>query len=312
MELTGIIVRICLSIIGNYRPVNNKLGNQSQMNHKQQYFNELIQRSEFLVQNPDRDNEASRHDQLVYPIITNEFGLGWKASDLISQSTINVPKQVSDSYIFRGSVPKLRKPDILICPPGFEKNIAVIEEKKKQPNISKLNNHRLQAHEYQALYECTWAVLTDGERWIVKRNFETFHEFSSIHELISGINDLKNCLGRAAVIERLSKHNTSDIILIVTEPSLIDREGLVNSNSELFGYNNEIPVIVCGVDGQQITSTGGGYKNFSNLQAALNMFPDLHPRICTERFTWAMKEIKDGKLVKLRFETWKANDVYST
>lgn len=281
------------------------------MNSKQQFAEELIKRVEFFNQNPDRDNEATRHDQLIYPFLTNACGLGWAPEDLVSQSTIKIPKHITESHIFRNSIPKLRKPDILICPPGFDKNIAVIEEKQKQSDIAKLNEHRLQTHEYQALYQCTWGVLTDGERWIVKRNFETFHEFSSIYELIQGIDDLKNCLGKSAVIERIVRQNTTDILLIVRTPKVFDSKSSLPADCEIYGFENNIPVIVCGVDNRQITKSGRGYEEFKNLEAALRAFPDLHPRICTKRFTWAMKEPKNGKIGKLRFETWPANDLYS-
>lgn len=282
------------------------------MNFEQKYFDNLKMKVEFLCQNPDRDNEATRHDLLIYPILTSEFGLGWKPTDLISQATINVPKQITDSHIFRNSVPKLRKPDILICPPGFDKNIAVIEEKKKQVSSNNLNDYRLQACEYQALYQCTWGVLSDGEHWIVKRNFETFHEFSSINELILGINDLQNCLGRSAVIERIEKYGTSDIIIIAnTGSSSFYSPSTLPANCEVFGFENTIPVIVCGVIDREISIGGTGYEDFPNLEAALRAFPDLHPRINTKRFTWALKETKNGVINKLRFETWPANDLYS-
>ncbi len=283
------------------------------MNKKKQlFFDELLKRAELLEQNRIRDNEASRHDQLVYPIITSEFGLGWKPTDLISQSTINVPKIITESHIFRDAIPKLRKPDILICPYGFDKNIVIIEEKKKQLNLKQLNEHRLQIREYQALYECTWGILTDGERWIIKRNFETFHEFSSILELMSGIDDLRNSIGRISIINRLSKYNTTDILLFVTESSIIDNSGNLDGKNKLFGFDNKISVIICGVNGREVSNSGTGYEIFPNLEMAIYSFPDLHPMIPTKRFTSAMLEKKNGKVVKLRFETWKAFELYST
>lgn len=282
------------------------------MSSKQKYFDGLLKRVEILARYPERDNEASRHDQLIYPILTGEFGLGWQATDLISQSTIKVPKPISESHIFRGSVPKIRKPDILIFPPSFEKNIAVVEEKHKHNNTAQLNSHRMQTYEYQALYECTWGILTDGERWIVKRNFETFHEFSSIYELISGMDDFRHCLGRSAVLDRIQYHQTSDVILVVTSPKTPNSLTSLVSSSELFGFENNIPVIVCGVENRTITRTGRGYEEFLNFESALSAFPDLHPRIGTNRFTWAMKETKDGKISRLRFETWPACDLYSS
>lgn len=273
------------------------------MNKEEQFFNELKKRADNLHSNAERDNESSRHDLLIYPTITSEFGLGWNPIDLISQSTINVPKEIENSLIFRGAVPKIRKPDILIFPNEIIKNVAVIEEKKKQESIESLANHKLQLNEYQALYECTWGVLTDGEKWIIKRNFETFHKFSTINELQKGIKDFRNCIGSKEIIDRYNQYNTFDYIII--SPYL-------NNFSSVFPEFDNIPVIVCGVDNGKFTDNGSGYKDFKNLKSALLEFPDLHPKLNTKRFTWAIKEIKEDKIKKLRFETWKAYEAYSS
>jgi hypothetical protein len=268
------------------------------MNKEEHFFDELKKRADNLHLNTERDNESSRHDLLIYPTITSQFGLGWNPIDLISQSTINVPKEIENSLIFRGAVPKIRKPDILIVPNEIIKNVAVIEEKKKQENIESLANHKLQLNEYQALYECTWGVLTDGEKWIIKRNFETFHEFSTINELHKGIRDFRHCIGSEEIIARYNQYNTFDYIIISPHQN--------NLNSVFLEFDN-IPVIVCGVDEGKITDNGSGYKDFDNFKSALLEFPDLHPKLNTKRFTWAMGE--KGK--KLRFETWKAYEFYS-
>lgn len=273
------------------------------MKTEKKFFENLKQKLDFLDKHPERDNEATRHDLLIYPLITNEFGLGWNSIDLISQSTINIPNGLAESHIFRGAIPKIRKPDLIICPAEIIKNIAVIEEKKKQTDILELKEHKIQLSEYQSLYECNWGVLTDGEKWIIKKGFETFHEFSSIYELEKGINDFRNCLGSSTTLERYRKYNTFDLILISPFGSFY---------SSPFPEFDNLPVIVCGVDGKKITENGHGYINYNNLKEALLDFPDLHPKLNSTRFTWAMKESKNDKLVKLRFETWKAYDYYST
>lgn len=273
------------------------------MSKEEHFFDELKKRVDNLHTNSERDNESSRHDLLIYPIITSEYGLGWNPIDLISQSTINVPKEVENSLIFRDAIPKIRKPDILIVPKEIIKNVAVIEEKTRQESIQSLANHRLQLNEYQALYECTWGVLTDGEKWIVKRNFETFHEFSTIDELKGGIKDFRNCIGSKEIIARYNQYNTFDYIII---------SPYFNNFSSAFPEFDNIPVIVCGVNNGKITDNGSGYKDFKSLKSALTEFPDLHPKLNTKRFTWAMKEIRKGKIEKLRFETWKAYEFYST
>lgn len=272
-------------------------------NTKMNLFDELKTRIEFLKNNPDRDNEATRHDLLIYPLITNESGLGWSPIDIISQSTIDVPENISESHIFRGAIPKIRKPDLIICPKDIIKNIAVIEEKKRQTDFSEIISHRLQLSEYQSLYECNWGILTDGEKWLIKKGFETQFEFKTINELQNNIKEFRNALGRDATIERYRTYNTFDLIFILP----------VNSTEiTIFPEYSDIPVIVVGVKGNTLTENGLGYSEYKNLKYALIDFPDLHPELNTERFTWAMKEVDSGKITKLRFETWKADEFYST
>lgn len=268
------------------------------MTKKEYFYDELKRRAASLHLNPERDNESSRHDLLIYPILTSEFGLAWNPLDLISQSNITVPKEIENSHIFRGAVPRIRKPDILIVPNALIKNVAVIEEKNKQDSLKSLANHRLQLNEYQALYECTWGVLTDGERWIIKRNFDTIHEFSSIDELRKKIIDFRNCIGSKEIMYRYDQHNTFDFIII---------SPYQNISNSIFSEFENIPVTVCGVYNGIITEDGSGFETFKNLRSALLEFPDLHPKLNTKRFTWAMGDKKK----EMRFETWKAYKVFS-
>ncbi len=273
------------------------------MNNHETFFNELKRRADSLNSDPARDNESNRHDLLIYPVITSPFALGWNSTDLISQASIQVPNKIQESHIFRNAIPKIRKPDILILPKELQKNVAVIEEKKKQQDLAALADHKIQLSEYQALYECTWGVLTDGERWIIKKNFEVYHTFTSIDELIKGIKDFKNCIGSENIIKRYRSFGTMDIVIVSpTMPKLLDYSPKFEN----------IPVIVCGVENGLITSNGSGFEEFGTLREAMARYPDLHPELTTKRFTWAMKELKNGELTKLRFETWPAYQLYST
>lgn len=267
------------------------------------FFDELKIRIENLYKFPERDNEATRHDQLIYPILTNKFGLGWQPNDIISQSTINIPDIVSESHIFRGAIPKIRKPDLLICPQDIVRNIVVIEEKNRQNDIKALSKHRLQLSEYQSLYECNWGILTDGEKWIIKKGFETMFEYSSVDEIQKNINDLRRVVGRESILNRFKTHNTFDLVIL---------SPITSWTSQNFPEYNNIPTIVVGVDGLMISTNGLGFKKYQNFKQALIDFPDLHPKLNTKRFTWGMKEMKNDELVNLRFETWKAYDIYST
>lgn len=273
------------------------------MKEEKTFFDDLRRKLDFLDQNANRDNEASRHDLLIYPVITNISGLGWNSTDIISQTTINVPKEVSESHIFRGAIPKVRRPDLLICPAEIIRNFAVIEEKNKQSDLAALKEHRVQLSEYQSLFECNWGILTDGEKWLIKKGFETLYEFSSIYELEKNIKDFRNAIGSTSTLNRYRKYKNFDLIIV-------SQFGL--SQSQTFPQYQNIPVIVVGVKNGEITPTGLGYKDYANLKEALLEFPDLHPELTTKRFTWALKEFDENKNIeRLRFETWKAYDIYS-
>lgn len=265
------------------------------------FFDGLKRNLDFYSDNPERDNEASRHDSLVYPIITSDYGLGWMPIDIHSQSSIEIPNQFSKSHIFRNATPTSRKPDLLICPNEISRTFAVIEEKRKQKSIQELNSHRLQLNEYQSLYECNWAILTDGDKWIVKKGFETYLEFNSIYELEHGIEDFRMTLGRNSVLDRYGKFKTFDLIF------------LTQIYQEPFPEYEHIPTVVAGVRNGKITDSGIGFKEYSSFKEALIEFPILNPGVRSKDFTLAYKELDENKNIKrLRFETWKAFSIYST
>jgi len=85
----------------------------------------------------------------------------------------------------------------------------------------------------------------------------------------------------------------------------------VMSRFPSLNWKPEMPVVICGVQDGQITTTGMGFQEFESLTAAQKMFPDLDPEKNTERFTWAFGGTKDGK-PRLRFETWSAYNLYAS
>ena len=183
-----------------------------------EFFDELKQRVEFLHEHPDRDSEATRHDHLVMPILTNEFGLGWPTEDLVPQKYRRIPKETHESHIFRNAeTRKGAKPDILISRIGYP-NIAVVEEKERQKSLESLGRYNQQLTEYQAMFDCVWGVLTDGENWIIKRNFERYAQFASLDELLNALSDVRALIGRHAVYDRLKIYNTTDLVQVGTFP----------------------------------------------------------------------------------------------
>lgn len=148
-------------------------------------------------------------------MLTHPNILGWDVNDLAAQATIAVPQQTLESHVFRDSEPKSRRPDILVTSSLFDSAAFVVEEKKKQNNVKALNEHRIQLIEYQSLYECVWGLLTDGEKWILKKGFETHHEFESLDELKSSLKDIQNCIGKNSLLQRKLIHGTYDLVLVV-------------------------------------------------------------------------------------------------
>ncbi|GAA5511174.1 hypothetical protein [Novipirellula caenicola] len=178
-------------------------------------FDDLKRRLDALGKNPAHDNEATRHDRLIVPVLTHPLLLGWDLNDLVGQASITLPSQLLDSHIFRGAEPKFRKPDILVTSSAFQFNALVVEEKEGQANIGDLNGYRFQLHEYQSLYECVWGLLTDGERWILKKGFESYHTFDSLDALKAGLGDLQHWIGKQSLLERKLAHGTCDLVIIV-------------------------------------------------------------------------------------------------
>lgn len=78
------------------------------------------------------------------------------------------------------------------------------------------------------------------------------------------------------------------------------------------GWHADMPVIVVGVVHGELTPDGKGSQEFTNLADARVTFPDLDPASNSKCFTWAMAGgNRDGR-EWIRFETWKAYDLYST
>ena len=56
-------------------------------------------------------------------------------------------------------------------------------------------------------------MLTDGNQWILQKNNEVFHTFGSIIDLKKHLTDLQQCIGRQAIVERLLRFGTADIVI---------------------------------------------------------------------------------------------------
>ena len=100
-------------------------------------------------------------------------------------------RKLLDSYIWKNASPTKKRPDLLIVPYGLSQSVAVIEEKKKQADVRKLKGFSSQLSEYQQMENVVWGVLTDGEKWIIKKNNEIYYSFSNIDELAKKFASVK-------------------------------------------------------------------------------------------------------------------------
>jgi hypothetical protein len=169
---------------------------------------------------PARENEAVRHDLLVYPLLT--LALGWNGSELLAQQSTAVPQEVKESYFWRGAVPNQRRPDLLIVPYGVSsKPVAIVEEKTQQRSMSALLGHSHQITEYQYLHNAVWGVITDGEKWILKRNLEIMLECASLQEFLHNYDRLYEYIGRDALLGRLQAYGTADLVIVRPSPHIL-------------------------------------------------------------------------------------------
>jgi DNA-damage-inducible protein D len=74
-------------------------------------------------------------------------------------------------------------------------------------------------------------------------------------------------------------------------------------------WKAETAVVVVGVTGGHLTEDGTGFQNFPNFEAARDVFADLDIYREGPRFTQAMGNPEKDKM---RFETWKAYERYSS
>lgn len=183
------------------------------------FFDELARVSDRLRSSDD--NEAIRHDLLVRPILTSPFGLGWDSGEALSQIETPLTTTVSESYYWRGATPRKKRPDIVLVPYRVGRVVGVVEEKRRQSTVNALESHAGQLLEYQYLHRCVWGLLTDGEKWVLTKNHEIFHRFESLSDLNRRIADLRHCIGRAAILDRMTKFGTTDLVIVRPSRTLL-------------------------------------------------------------------------------------------
>ncbi len=91
--------------------------------------------------------------------------------------------------------------------------------------------------------------------------------------------------------------------------SIIDLVFEEGTELDPIAWIKNLPVTVVGVDKGKITDDGWGSQNFETFHDAKTVFTDLDVIISGKRFTAPMGNKMTGEL---RFETWKANELYST
>ncbi|MBS1768622.1 MAG: hypothetical protein JSS77_03080 [Acidobacteria bacterium] len=205
------------------------------MNETDRFFDELQSRLDILLTNPGDDNEATRHDQLIYPMLTSPLILDWHSSDICSQKTILVPRELAHEYTFTGGIPKVKRPDLVIKPFGVG-NATVVEEKAKQIDTNRLKQFNKQLVDYMGLFNCTFGILTDGEKWIIKRGFADHFVFENLSELKKNLNDFKGLLSRSEMINRYKRTGSFDLIYFRPHTNLISNYAYKLIESSLDNY----------------------------------------------------------------------------
>jgi hypothetical protein len=197
-------------------------------------FFDNLERSLDFIKNGKWDNEAQRHANIVLPILTCPYVLGWGLHEIINQAQIPIPKVIQDSYFWRGATPKRRVPDMIIKSEKFEKVVAVIEEKCPQRSLDEMKDHLMQLNETQGLCNSVWGILTDGEKWIIKKNYEIYFTFNSLFDLYKNLNEFKEWLSKEKVEERLLHYNSMDLVFISIQ--------IENINSIILPEPDQIPM----------------------------------------------------------------------
>ena len=73
----------------------------------------------------------------------------------------------------------------------------------------------------------TQGLLTDGNQWILKKNFEVFHKFSSLSDLRNDFIELYKCIGREPLLTRMKLSGSPDIVTVIFVP-FIFRQNLTD------------------------------------------------------------------------------------
>lgn len=182
-------------------------------------FEQLERRLQGLLESGD--GEAMRHDLLIRPLLIDPNGLGWAPNEVLSQQTAPFPRELAESYVWKGAVPRQRRPDIVVVPQGYSRTVAVVEEKKRHRSVESLRAISPQIKEYQYLHGAVWGLVTDGEKWLLWKNNEVFHSFGSLRELRQSFDDLAQCIGRRQLMERLEKYGTTDMVVFRETPARV-------------------------------------------------------------------------------------------
>lgn len=190
------------------------------MLERSKLFKQLHESIDLLRNHPEDDSEACRHEWIVRPLLTSEAGLGWNITELLPQKFLRIPNSLKGGQAIRDGWDRNgARPDIIIKPIGWP-SFAAIEEKGRHDNVQLLSTNRKQIREYEALIGCVWGVLTDGERWIIEKNFKIYMSFDSLAELERNFAELNDCLGRGSVLRRREHSGSYDIIaMVLVSPS---------------------------------------------------------------------------------------------
>ena len=176
-------------------------------------IDELQRRLDLLRISPFRDREAQRHSDLVLPVLTSPAMLGWKTSEVLNQRYY-----LAEPDPWRETRPKRLVPDIVVQPLDAGRGYLVVEEKRKQASVSGLRQHIGQISKYQDSLGISWALLTDGNIWLLRMGEDEVEVVDSVADWRRALPEMQRRIGRAAVMERIEGSGRPEIILVSTTP----------------------------------------------------------------------------------------------
>jgi hypothetical protein len=161
------------------------------------------------------DNEAWRREFVINPILQHPLLFGFEPAEIGAEIAYSLSPYERDRLAARfGDVPHSVRPDYIIVPADPATVAAVVEAKRRQPDVASHLRHASQLLLEQAVSGAPWGILTDGERWTVFRDDEPIVHADSLEDFAMSVQVFKRLVGRAALIDQVTRPKSLTVILL--------------------------------------------------------------------------------------------------